>query len=90
MYGEIFLRRNFRTAKFPYGEIFVRRIFLRRDFLTAKFPYGEFYSRRNFFKAKFPTPKSHTAKFPTAKFPCVILIDIQVDSPNFIGSMFYY
>ena len=57
-YVEIILRRNFRTAKYPYGEN-----------SYGKFLYGEVSLRRNFLTWKFPTAKFSTAKFLMAKFP---------------------
>ena len=41
LYGEPILRRNFRTVKYPYDEIFYGEISFRRNFLTVKFPNGE-------------------------------------------------
>ena len=51
------MRQIFLKAKFPYGEISVRRNFLRRNFFTANFPYCELSLRRNLLTAKIPNGK---------------------------------
>ena len=53
-YGELILRRNFRTAKYLYVEISYSEISLRRNFLTVKFNYGEISLKRNFLRQNFP------------------------------------
>ena len=66
-YDEISIQRNFRmanypytakvpAAKFPYGEVS-----LRRNILKPMFPYGEFSHDKNFATAKFAA-----AKIPSA------------------------
>ena len=50
---ELVLRRNFRTAKYPYGKISYSENPLRRIFVTAKFRYGEIFLRRNFLRRNF-------------------------------------
>ena len=68
-FDEISIWRNFRTANLCYGEISVRRNVRTAKFPTAKFPYGDVSLRRYFLTAKLPTAKFHTAEFPTVKFP---------------------
>ena len=51
--GENSVRRNFRSAKFPFGENSVRR-----EFRSAKIP-----------SAKIPSAKIPSAKIPSAFFP---------------------
>ena len=68
LYGKVSTRRNnrtekFSTAKFPHGEIS-----LRRNFLAAKFPHDEISLRRKFPKAEIPMAKFSRVKFPTANF----------------------
>ena len=41
--ANLFLRRNFRTAKYPYCKISYGEISLRRNFLPANFLYGEIF-----------------------------------------------
>ena len=39
--ANFFMRRIFRTSKYPYGQIYFGEISLWLNFLTAKFPYSE-------------------------------------------------
>ena len=46
---QLFIRRKFLTAKFPFGDNS-----LRRNFPTVKIPYGEKSEQRNLRTVKFP------------------------------------
>ena len=58
--GENSVRRNFRSAKFPFGENSVRR-----KFRSAKIP-----------SAKIPSAKIPSAKIPSAMWNIVLLSDL--------------
>ena len=58
------IQKKFHTANLFYGEISVRRNIHTAKFPIAKFPYGKISSRRNFLTAKYLTVKFPKVKFP--------------------------
>ena len=71
---EIHIRKNFPAAKLSYGELILRRNIRTMKYPMAKFPYREISIRQNFLKSRFPYAKCPTAKIPTAKFPTAKLL----------------
>ena len=68
-YGEISVRRNIRTAKFPTAKYPYGEISLRRNFLTAKFPYGEIsYGDISYGEISYGEISCH--EISSCKFPC--------------------
>ena len=52
--ANFFIRRNFPTAKYPYGEISKGENSLRRNFLREKLSYGKISPQRSFPRRNFP------------------------------------